>query len=164
MYGSLEIIVVKHFKSTIRHKTLWNANAFRRLVVLDDGCYDARQRKRRTIQGVAKFNFLIVSMAIAAFQAIGLIALEVRYRTNLQPTLLCSTPYFKVIANCRREAHVASAKAQNVVRQFQFLHQALYMVEHLVETLVRVLRLVYAYNLYLVELMQTVKSSHIFTV
>ena len=69
-------------------------------------------------------------------QTICLIALEVRYGRNLKPTLLCGAPYLEVVADGRCEAHVTTAKTQDVVGEFELLKQALYMVEHLVERLV----------------------------
>ena len=51
-----------------------------------------------------------------------------------------------------------------MVWQLQFLQQPLYVVEHLVQTLVRVTWLIDAYNLYLVKLVQAVQAANILTV
>ena len=69
-------------------------------------------------------------------QTICLIALEVRYRRNLKPTFLGCAPYLEVVADSRGETHIATAKTQDVVGEFELLKQALYMVEHLVERLI----------------------------
>ena len=51
-----------------------------------------------------------------------------------------------------------------MIRQLELLNEALDMSEHLVETLVRVLRRVDANDLYLVELMQAVQATDILAV
>ena len=51
-----------------------------------------------------------------------------------------------------------------MVWQLQLLQEALYVVEHLVQALVRVTWLVDAYNLYLVKLVQTVQATNVLAV
>ena len=75
-----------------------------------------------TIRGRARAEplsvyLLVGATAVAAVQPIGLIALEVRYRRNLEPALLGSAPYLEVVADRRGEAHVATAQAEDVVGQ-----------------------------------------------
>lgn len=73
----LKILIVQHLETAIRDKTPWNTDALRGLVVLDYCSYDAWQCQCRAVESVAKLNFLVVGMTIAAFQTVCLIALEV---------------------------------------------------------------------------------------
>ena len=51
-----------------------------------------------------------------------------------------------------------------MIGQFQLLHQTLHVVEHFLQTLVGVGGLVNANNLYLVKLVQSVQSAHVFAI
>ncbi|CUQ47407.1 Uncharacterised protein [Segatella copri] len=51
-----------------------------------------------------------------------------------------------------------------MVWQFQLLQKTFNMVEHLVQTLVRVTWLIDANNLYLVELVQAVQTANVLTI
>ena len=51
-----------------------------------------------------------------------------------------------------------------MIRKLKLLYESLDMSEHLVETLVRVLRRVDTNDLYLVELMQTVQATDILAI
>ena len=75
----IEILVVEHFESAVRNQYLRYADALWSLVVLQDGCYDTWQGESRTVQCVAKLNLLVLCMAVAAVEAVSLIALEVGY-------------------------------------------------------------------------------------
>ena len=75
----IEILVVEHFESAVRNQYLRYADALWSLVVLKDGCYDTWQGESRTVKGVAKLNLLVLCMAVAAVETVGLVALEVRY-------------------------------------------------------------------------------------
>ena len=119
--GILKILVVKHLESAIRHEHLGHPYAFGSLVVLHYCSHDARQGERRAVKRMAQFGLLGLGIAVTALQAVGLVALEVAYRRNLEPLLLGCAVDLEVIAYSRSEAHVAAAKAQYVVRQFEFL-------------------------------------------
>ena len=75
----IEVLVIEHFESAVRNQYLRNADTLWSLVVLQDGCYDTWQSESRTVQGVAELNLLVLCMAIAAVEAVSLVALEVRY-------------------------------------------------------------------------------------
>lgn len=57
-----------------------DADAFWCLVVLQEGSYDTGQCQSRAVEGVCQSNFLILSTAITAVEAIGLVGIEVRGR------------------------------------------------------------------------------------
>ena len=69
--------LINYFKSTVRNQRLRNANALGGLVIFKECCNDAWERKSRTIEGVAEFG-LLVGIAIAALEAVCLVAVEVR--------------------------------------------------------------------------------------
>ena len=129
----LEILVVKELKTTVWHECFWNAYAFRRLVVLHQRCHDARQGEGRSIERVAQLNLLVFCTAVAAFQTVGLITLEVGGGAHFEPALLSGRPYLKVVADGAGEGHVTTAEAQDAVGEFQFLEQTLHVGEHLVQ-------------------------------
>ena len=75
----VEVLVIEHLESAVRNQYLRHADTLWSLVVLQDGCYDTWQGESRTVQCVAKLNLLVLSMAVAAVEAVSLIALEVGY-------------------------------------------------------------------------------------
>ena len=79
------------------------------LVVLEHCGHDAGQGQGRAVEGVAQMGFLVVA-AVTAFEAVGLVRLEVGYRRYLKPAFLCAGPYFEVECYGRGEAHVAAAQ------------------------------------------------------
>ena len=85
-------------EARVRTKSLGDADAFGRLVVLQQRCDDTGQSQSTTIERVHKLDTLL-SVTIAAAQAVGLVALEVGYRADLEPTLLCSREDLEVIVN-----------------------------------------------------------------
>lgn len=123
-----KVFVVKHLKSAVGYKYLRYADSLRCLVILHDRGDDTRQGKGRAVQRMAQLYLLVVGMAIAAMQPVGLVAFEVGYRRYLEPSALCSTPCLEIITDRRGEAHVASAQAKNMVGEFQLDQQVLYMV------------------------------------
>ena len=70
-------MVIEHVKSAIGHKTFGHTDALGCLVVLYDGGNDAWQSQCRTVECMAKFCLLGLSMAEPAFQTIGLIAFKI---------------------------------------------------------------------------------------
>ena len=64
----------------------------------------------------------------------------------------------------RNICHVGAAETEDMVWQFQLLQKTFNMVEHLVQTLVRVTWLIDANNLYLVELVQAVQTANVLTI
>ena len=159
-----EVLVVEHLESAVGHEYAWHLDAVGRLVVLEDGGDDAGQGEGRAVEGVAQLNLLVVGVTVAAVQAVGLIALKVRHGAYLEPAALGGAPGLEVVADGRGEAHVATAETEDVIGELQLLQQALYVGQHLLERLVRVLRGVDAYDLHLVELMQAVQAAHVLAV
>ena len=74
--GKDDCSLVNHLKSRIRNQCLRYADAFRCLVVLQQCGDDARQGKCGAVQRVAKFGLLVLR-AVAAFQTVCLIGVEV---------------------------------------------------------------------------------------
>ena len=73
----LEVLVVEHVESAVRNENLRYANAFRSLIVLDNGGNDTRKSESRTVESMAKLGLSGLGVAITAMQTVGLIALEV---------------------------------------------------------------------------------------
>lgn len=93
--------LIKHYElvynveSCVFSQALRNHDPFRSLEILEECRYDARERKRAAVERVAEMN-LLVGTAIAAFQSVGLISLEVGYGADLKPTLLSCAEHFEV--------------------------------------------------------------------
>ena len=113
---------------------------------------------------MSQFRLLVGRATDAALQTVGLIGVEVRDRTYLQPALLCLAVHLKVVADGRCEALVTATQAQDAVGQFQLLQQSLHVLQHLLVALLRVLWCVDAYDLHLRELMQTVQATHVLAI
>ena len=95
----LEVLVVEHVESAVRNENLRYANAFRSLIVLDNGGNDTRKSESRTVERVAKLGLSGLGVAITAMQTVGLIAFEVADRRYLEPTFLSGAPYLEVVAD-----------------------------------------------------------------
>ena len=78
----------------------------------------AGKGESRTVESVAELNLLVLGMAIAALEAIGLIGVEVADRRYLQPAPLSLGIYLEVIADGRCERLVATAEEQYAIGQF----------------------------------------------
>ena len=52
----LEVLVVEHVESAVRNENLRYADAFRSLIVLDNGGNDTRKSESRTVESVAKLG------------------------------------------------------------------------------------------------------------
>ena len=63
-----------------------------------------------------------------------------------------------------REAHIATAKAQDAVGEFQLLKQTFYVVQHLLVGLFAVFRFVDAYQFHFGEFVQAVQATYVFPV
>lgn len=140
-----------HIASHVRLQRLGYAYAFFGLVVFQQGCQNAWQRKGRTVQCVTELSFPCLSIAIPAFQPICLICVEVAHGTYLKPSLLCFAVYLEVVTDGRGEALVSSTQTEDSVGQFQFHKQALHVFQHLPMALGRVAWGVDADYLYLRE-------------
>ena len=68
--------LLNHVGAHIRLEGLGDADAFGRLVVLQQGGHDARQGQCRAVQRVAKLG-LLLRRAVAALQAVGLIGVVI---------------------------------------------------------------------------------------
>jgi hypothetical protein len=112
---------------------------------------------------VAEFG-LLVGIAITALQTISLIAVEVRNRRYLEPTLLSLGVYLEVEAESCSKAHVTTTKTENTVWEFEFLQKTLNVLKHLLVRLFTVLGSIDADDLNLRELVQAVKATHVLTV
>ena len=106
--------LINHFKSRVRNQCFRDADAFRRLIVLQQGGDDARQGQCRTVQRMAEFGFLVLC-AVTAFQAVGLVGIEVGDGANFQPAFLGFGVHLEVEAEGGREAHVSAAEAKNTM-------------------------------------------------
>ena len=65
---------------------------------------------------MAKLDLLVL-VAIAAFQAVRLVGVEVRDGADLQPTLLCLGIDLEVETDGRGEAHVTATQTENAIGQ-----------------------------------------------
>ena len=138
-------------------------DAFGGLVVLKQRGHDSREGEGGAIEGVAEACLLVLA-AVAAFQTVGLVCLEVGDGRNLKPTALCGGVDLEVEGDGRGEAHVAAAETEDMPGKTDFFEKALDMVFHLFESGIGVLGLFDADNLDLVELMETVESADILAV
>ena len=77
---SVYSILCDHIAAHVWLEGSRDADAFRRLVVLQEGSYDTGQCQSRAVEGVCQGNFLVLGTAIAAVEAIGLVGIEVRGR------------------------------------------------------------------------------------
>ena len=91
-------LLIDYLESRIWYKCFWDADTFRGLIVLEDGCHDARKCECRTIECVAELHFL-VSIAVATFESVCLIGVEVADRTDFKPTTLCLAVNLEVVAD-----------------------------------------------------------------
>lgn len=73
------VTLLDHVGSHIGLESLGDADAFLTLIVLEEGSYDAGKSERTTVEGVAEFDLLVLSVAVAAVETIGLIAVEVAH-------------------------------------------------------------------------------------
>ena len=71
--------LVNHIEACVGNQCSGNTNAVGSLVVLQEGCHDARKSQGRTIERVANLSLLVVGSAIAALQSVGLIGVEISY-------------------------------------------------------------------------------------
>ena len=155
--------LLNHIATHVRHQRLRDANTFRRLVVFQQGGYDTRQCQRASVQRMAEM-YLLVGIAVAALQAVGLIGIEVGYGADFQPALLGFGINLEVEADRRGKAHVPAAETQDAVWQLQLLQQSFHVVQHFLMGLLRMFRRIDAYQLDLRKLMQAVQATHVFPV
>lgn len=144
-------------------QSLGDAYSLGGLEVLEQSGHDARQSQGRAIERMAKL-YLLVGVPVTALQAIGLIAVEIGDGADLEPTLLCLAVNLEVIADGRREAHVAAAQAQYAIRQLEFLQQSLHMGQHFLMRLLGVFGGIDTHDLNFGEFMQAIQSAHILTI
>ena len=85
-----------HIESRERTQSFRYEDAFRRLVVLQQGGHDTRQSQRAAVERVGQLR-LAVGVAVAQFQTVGLERLEVGDGLNLQPALLGGRPHLEVV-------------------------------------------------------------------
>ena len=95
--------------SHVWNKGFWHTDAFGRLVVFENCCNNAREGKGRTVEGVAEFNLLVLSTAVAAMETVGLVTIEIADRTYLKPAVLGLGIHLKIITESSRETHIATA-------------------------------------------------------
>ena len=154
---------VYYVETAIRHQGFGYAYALWRLVVFEQGCHYTRQCQCRTVQCVTQFGFL-VGIAIAAFQTIGLVCVEIRYRTYFEPTFLRLGIYLEVETECRSETHIAATQTQYAIGKFELLQQALDMGQHLFVRLLAMLGGVDAHNFHFGKFVQTVQAAYILAI
>ena len=78
-------------------------------------------------------TYFFVGTTETAFEAIGLIALEVGDGAHFEPTFLGGREYLEVEGDGRCETHVTAAKTEDMPRQFEPFHQRLHIINHLFE-------------------------------
>ena len=110
-------------------------DAFGSLVVLQKGGHYSWQGEGTAVEGVGQFH-LAVGVFETQFHAVCLECLEIGYRTDLEPFLLCGAPYLEIEGHGRCETDIATAEFENMVGQTQFVEQASNMFLHLFQLLV----------------------------
>lgn len=112
---------VDHVKSAVGNQCFRNPDTLRSLMVFQQGCYDAGQCQCRSVQCVAKFGFLFsATICGILIDWLGKI-IEVRYRADFQPALLCFGIYFEIKAKRSGKTHITTTETENTVREFQLL-------------------------------------------
>ena len=107
---------------------------------------------------------LLLLVAVAELQTVGLERLEVRYRRHLQPALLGLGVNLEIVRQSRREGHIAATQTEDAVRQTERLDDRLDVCHHAVQCLIRLVGVSHLHNLHLVELVQTVQTAYILTI
>ena len=107
--------LIDNIEPAIRNQHFGYLYTFGGLVILQQGCHDTGQCQSATVQRMAQMRFLIGS-TITAFQPIGLIAFEIGYRADFQPTFLCGRIYFEIECYGRGKTHIAATQTQNMPR------------------------------------------------
>ncbi len=159
----LNNLLVDDVETGVFAQAFGHHDAFGSLVVFQKGGHYSGQSERRAVEGVTEMSLLVIA-AVTAFEAVCLICLEVGNRRHLEPAALGGGVDFEVEGDGRSEAHVASAETEYMPGQTEFLEQTLYVGFHLFKSGIAVLGLLYAYDLYLVELMQTVEATHVLAI
>lgn len=154
---------VDNRESGVFTEAFGNYNAFGCLIVLKQRSHYARKGESRTIERMTEMGFLVIA-SVTTFETVSLISFEIGYRRNLEPALLCCRVHLKVESDGGGETHVTSTETENMPRQTELLKQALDVSLHFLKSGIAVFRLLDAYYLYFVELMQTVETSDILAV
>ena len=134
------------------------------MIVFEQSGNDTGQRECGAVEGVTEGHFLILGAAVTALESVSLIGVEVGGGRNFEPAVLRFGIHLEIVAECRRERHVSATESEDTVRQFEFLEETLYVLEHLFVRSVGMLGSVDADNLNLGELVQTVQPTHIFAI
>ena len=121
--------LVNAFESAVGDEGFRYADAFGCLVVFEQCGDDAWQCECGAVERVAQFDFL-VSRAVAAFEPVGLVGVEVGDGADFEPASLCFGIDFEVVADGRGEAHVSSAEPQDAVGEFELAQESFDVVEH----------------------------------
>ncbi len=161
--GGVSVSSVDDVETGVLAETLGNDDTFGSLIVLKEGCHDTGECKGRAVESVTELRLLVLT-AVAAFETVGLIGLEVRYRGYLEPATLSSRVHLEVECDGGGEAHVTAAKTEDVPGQAELFEQTLYVSLHFFEGSVAVLGFLDAHDFHLIELVETVEAAHVLAV
>ena len=100
---------IDYFKTAVRHERFRYAYTVRCLVVFEQGCNYSRQCQSTAVERMAKLRLTLCSL-VTTFEAVCLIALEVRHRRYLEPPLLRCRKHLEVERQARRKRHIAAAQ------------------------------------------------------
>src|SRR5690348_7988990 len=90
------------------------------------------------------------------FHAVTLKSFEIADGAYLQPFLLCSTEYFKIVGKRRSKAHIAAAKTKNTIRQFKSSQKGFHMAYHFFQCVIALIRMNQLHDFNFIKLMNTV--------
>lgn len=109
----------------------------------------------RFIQGMCQLGgFVIFKLQ---FYLVVLVSFKIGYRVYFQLFLLCGRIDFKVECKCSSEVQVVFVKVQDMVRQFEFVEQFVYVCEYFFQCFVGMVGVFVVYNFYFVKLMYLVQ-------
>ncbi len=116
IFYAVSYLSVDNIESGIFAQALGHYDTFGCLVVFEQCSHNTGQCESRTVESMAEMSLLVIA-TVTAFETVGLICFEVRYRRNLEPAFLSSRPYFEVESDSRGKAHVATAETKYMPRK-----------------------------------------------
>ena len=101
--------LIDYFETAVRHERFRYAYIVWCLVVFEQGSDYAGQCQSTAVERMAKFCLTLCRL-VTTFEAVCLIALEVRHRRYLEPPLLRCRKHLEVECQARRKRHIAAAQ------------------------------------------------------
>src|SRR5260221_6420 len=137
---------------------------FGSLVVLQQRCNYARERKARAVERVDKLGLPPSPGTEPDIDPPRLECLEVADRRDFEPPLLADGPDFEVVLLRLRETHVSRAHQKDPVPKPELLKKLFSVAPQRLKLVVRHSRMDELHQFHLVELMQAVESAYVFSI